>query len=67
MSAKKRAKNNFMLSRGRLAQSGEHSLSTPAIRVEIQAELPLCSWQKKPATSIFQNNLIQTNEKLGKK
>ena len=45
-----------VFSRGRLAQWGEHSLTTPAIQVQIQAEPRLRPWQKNHATLTFQKS-----------
>ena len=47
---------NWSICWGWLAQSGEHSLTTPAIRVWIQVEPRLCLWQNKNATLIFQKS-----------
>ena len=40
--------------RGRLAQSGEHPPTMPAVRVQIQMRLSLRPWQKKAQPGFFE-------------
>ena len=48
--------------RGRLAQSGEHPLTTPVIQVPLQLKLHLHPWQKDVQPQCF-NVIIQTTKK----